>query len=807
MLDTPHEKAFDDLVALAARICGTPVSLVSLVDRDRQWFKANLGLEIRETPRAVAFCSHAIERPDQLMIVPDAARDPVFANNPLVTGEWGIRFYAGMPLRTPEGHAIGTLCVIDRQPRTLSAEQQEALGVLARQVMAQLELRRALAIIGEEKERYRLLFESNPSAMWVFDHANFAFLAVNDAMVELYGYTREELSRMTVLDLRPPEDVAEFLRQLQAHTLPFRAVGRLRHRKKDGTVFPVDIYAQQINFAGRKARLVLAVNMSEQERAVAALRASEARFRALSESAPLGIFECDAAGAVTYYNPAMAALTGRPVQACLGQGWAEAIHPADRAAARNGWERAGAEGRIWDQEQRVVRPDGSERWVHTLAAPSRDDQGRIIGYIGSVEDITDRRTAESALRASEERFKLVARAVSDVIWDWDLATDSLWWGDGMKTVFGFPPEEIEPGVASWSNRIHPDDRDRVVSGIRQAIDSGRDSWADEYRFLRKDRTYALVQDRGYILRDTAGKGIRMVGGMSDQTERKRLEAQFLRAQRMEGIGTLAGGIAHDLNNVLAPILMSIELLKLDLRGNPQHMKALESIEGSARRGADLVRQVLTFARGLDGQRVAVNLRHLLGDLQHIASETFPRNIAIRIAGGTPSDLWPIAGDPTQLHQVLLNLAVNARDAMPNGGVLTVAAENVTIDQQYAATSREAKAGPYVVLKVTDTGTGIAPEIRDRIFEPFFTTKEVGKGTGLGLSTVHAIVKSHGGFVSVYSEPGRGTTFKVYLPADPALRGGPPPAEVVELPRGRGVLGEWNPAGHPRPSPSSPRGRC
>jgi nitrogen-specific signal transduction histidine kinase/ActR/RegA family two-component response regulator len=275
--------------------------------------------------------------------------------------------------------------------------------------------------------------------------------------------------------------------------------------------------------------------------------------------------------------------------------------------------------------------------------------------------------------------------------------------------------------------------------------------------------------------------------MSDQTERKRLEAQFLRAQRMEGIGTLAGGIAHDLNNVLAPILMSIELLKLDLRDKPQMLKTLETIEGSARRGADLVRQVLTFARGLDGQRVAVNVRHLLNDLQQIIRETFPRNIDIKVAGGPPSDLWPIAGDPTQLHQVLLNLAVNARDAMPRGGSLAFTAENITIDQQYAATSRDVTAGPYVVLKVADTGVGIPPEIRDRIFEPFFTTKEVGKGTGLGLSTAHAIVKSHGGFVTVYSETGRGTTFKVYLPADPALRSRPSAPEVVDLPRGRGEL--------------------
>jgi CheY-like chemotaxis protein len=265
-----------------------------------------------------------------------------------------------------------------------------------------------------------------------------------------------------------------------------------------------------------------------------------------------------------------------------------------------------------------------------------------------------------------------------------------------------------------------------------------------------------------------------------------MEAQYQRAQRMDSIGTLASGIAHDLNNVLAPILMSIELLKLDPAATPQREKILETIHLSCRRGADLVRQVLSFTRGMDGQRIAIRLRHLIGDLDGIISQTFPRNI--RIVTQVPNDLWPIMGDPTQLHQVLLNLTVNARDAMPQGGTLALRLSNLIIDTQYAGTCPGAMAGPHVLLQVADTGRGIPPEARDRIFEPFFTTKEIGKGTGLGLATVQAVVKSHGGFLQVESEVGKGTTFKIYLPADPTLRTVDPARPFpIDLPRGHGEL--------------------
>jgi PAS domain S-box-containing protein len=249
--------------------------------------------------------------------------------------------------------------------------------------------------------------------------------------------------------------------------------------------------------------------------------------------------------------------------------------------------------------------------------------------------------------------------------------------------------------------------------------------------------------------------------IEDVTEKKRLESQLLRSQRMESIGTLAGGIAHDLNNMLTPMMLSLQMLKEKYK-DEQSQKLLTILEQNSQRSANLIKQVMSFARGMEGERKPLQVSHIISEIDKIAKETFPKNIELRT--NVPDDLWTISGDVTQLHQVIMNLCVNARDAMPYGGVLSISAENFFVDKNFVRMHTDAKVGSYIVITVSDTGTGIPPKIVDRIFEPFFTTKEQGKGTGLGLSTALAIVKSHDGFINVYSEVGKGTAFRVYLPA-------------------------------------------
>ncbi len=555
-----------------------------------------------------------------------------------------------------------------------------------------------------------------------------------------------------------------------------------------------------------------------------------------------------------------------------------------------------------------VRSGGDVRAVllgFSHEARERDeDLMWMLDALGSqVGAFVERQQAEQALRESQERFELVARATNDAVWDWDLRTGRAWWSDAIRTLFGYAPEDIHGPLEWWLEHIHPEDRERVREELESLLAGSGQAIAIEYRFRRADGSEAVVLDRGFLLRDAQGQPVRMLGSMIDLTERRRaerriveqaalldkasdailvrtldgrieywnkgaerlygwraeeavgrdaatvlrnesarvrealakvvetgewigelekekrgggrvvvesrwslvrdeagrprailtidtdvterklLEAQFLRAQRMESIGTLAGGIAHDLNNVLSPILMAVEILGRSV-SDDRGRRMLATIDSSARRGADMVKQVLTFARGIEGERIVLQPRHVLKEMEKIVRETFPKTLQFRVEAA--ADLWNVCGDATQIHQVLLNLCVNARDAMPHGGVLALKADNVVVDDHYAALHLDARPGPYVVLSVTDTGAGIPEGLRERIFEPFFTTKDTGKGTGLGLSTSLAIVRSHGGFVNLYTEIGRGTTFKVYLPAA-TTQTVAPSAPQAGAPLGRGEL--------------------
>ncbi|KAF3885880.1 MULTISPECIES: hybrid sensor histidine kinase/response regulator [Nostocales] len=307
-------------------------------------------------------------------------------------------------------------------------------------------------------------------------------------------------------------------------------------------------------------------------------------------------------------------------------------------------------------------------------------------------------------------------------------------------------------------------------------------WKGEIKNRAKDGTYYWVDTTIVPLLNNDGKPYQYVSIRSDITQKKQLEEQFLRTQRLESIGTLAGGIAHDLNNVLSPIVMAVQLLQTKL-DDQQSQEWLDILETNARRGADLVRQVLQFARGIEGEHTLLQVKHLIDEIKHIVLETFPKSI--RLYTNVPQELWTVTGDATQLHQVLMNLVVNARDAMLTGGTLSITCKNIIIDEIYAKTHPEARVGSYIGITVSDTGTGIPAEIAERIFEPFFTTKEVGKGTGLGLSTVIGIVKSHNGFVSLTSEVGSGTHFRVYLPAVETNETYLP--KDMELPKGQGEL--------------------
>lgn len=421
------------------------------------------------------------------------------------------------------------------------------------------------------------------------------------------------------------------------------------------------------------------------------------------------------------------------------------------------------------------RKDGSRIWVE-LVSSLVFSNGKPVAVQGIARDITERKQAEEKL-AQQAALLNEAREAIFVI---DLEDRITFWNHGAERICGWKSAEA---LGEKSRELFALQKIPFEEATRLLFQNGH--WQGDLKKKTKSGRDLTMETRWTLVRDEHGQPKSILAINTDITEKKKLEAQFLRTQRMESIGTLAGGIAHDLNNVLAPILMSVEILKMSFV-DEESQNLLHTVQNSAQRGADLVKQVLSFARGVEGQRVIVNPLHLMRELLKVMRDTFPKTISVRF---TPvPDLWTINGDATQLHQVFLNLCVNARDAMPSGGNLIVTMENVVLDETYAAMNPDSAPGAYVHVKVSDTGSGIPQDIQDKIFEPFFTTKEFGKGTGLGLSTTLAIVKSHGGFINLYSEIGKGATFQVYLPANTTeVAADKSAVEQTRLPRGNGEI--------------------
>ncbi|MUG93006.1 response regulator [Scytonema sp. UIC 10036] len=386
----------------------------------------------------------------------------------------------------------------------------------------------------------------------------------------------------------------------------------------------------------------------------------------------------------------------------------------------------------------------------------------------------ERKRAELKIR---EQAALLDVA-TDAIFVCDLEKKILFWNKAAENLYAWQAAEAigKKTLELWEEK----DKAQVQLAINTLMKNG--SWEGELHQKTKLGKQIIVESRWTLVQEFEKKLQTILVVNSDITEKKELETQFFRTQRLESIGTLASGIAHDLNNVLAPILMTAQLLESQLH-DERSKRLLPILISNAKRGAKLVKQVLSFTRGIEGDRTLLQLTHLLREIQQVVKETFPKSIEFSCQ--VPQNLWPVSADPTQLHQVLMNLCVNARDAMPNGGSLTISAENLLVDENYARMHMDARVGSFVVISVADTGIGIPAEIVDRIFEPFFTTKEIGKGTGLGLSTVLGIVKSHNGFINVYSEEGKGSEFRVYLPAQEAIE--PLEDRETDLPGGNGEL--------------------
>jgi PAS domain S-box-containing protein len=524
----------------------------------------------------------------------------------------------------------------------------------------------------------------------------------------------------------------------------------------------------------------VARELAARNRALDLLRASEGRYRTLFDYAPDGILIADSEGRYLDANPGICRMLGYERDQLVGLQATDVVAPEETVHIEPALTAIGART-DYHREWRFRRRDGSTFDAEVIATQMPD--GNILAMI---RDITDRNKAVEAVRAAEERMRFALESADVGIWEMDFRTGEVRWSEILEAQYGLAAGAFGGTFDAFVALVHPDDR----AGVRRAVDDATRKGGEftlQHRIVRPDGRMRWISGAGQVLLGPDRSPLRAVGISLDETARQTLEAQFQQAQKMEAIGRLAGGVAHDFNNLLTAILGYCELVLDDLRPDDPLRFEIAEIDKAGRRAADLTRQLLAFSRKQIIEPTLLDVNEVVHGLQSLLQRLISEDVEIVFA----LDERPmvVTADRGQIEQVVMNLAVNARDAMPSGGRLTIETAHVELDDTYAATHFQVTPGAYVALTLTDTGAGMTADVLAHLFEPFFTTKEAGKGTGLGLATVHGIVTRSGGSVGVYSEPGRGTSFKVYLPrADASVAAEEPAAPAAQLHgEGRTVL--------------------
>ena len=617
----------------------------------------------------------------------------------------------------------------------------------------------ALEALQESEEKFRTVFAASRDAILLLDGDS--YIDCNEATLEMFGCPSKEVfctKKLGEISAPVQPDGRDSVSGAKLHVDLVLKVGFARYewllQRFDGTQFLAEMSLSALELRGRPVLQSVVRDISWRKEAERQLRQLS---RAVEQS-PSSVVITDIHGDIQYINPKFTAVSGYTAEEVMGKN--PRILKSDEIPAegyQDLWKTI-TSGREWRGDFRNKKKNGEFYWESASICPIIDESGAITHFLAVKEDITERKRAEEALKKSEEKFVKafnVTPAVVAIITLKEARYIEI--NETFVKLSGYSRQEVIGHTVLELNLLEkPEDLEVIL----QMLTTQGSLHNLEYRCrIKGDRMRVALLSADLI--DVEGEPCVIYMSL-DITERKEMEENFLRAQRMESIGALAGGMAHDLNNILAPIMMSASMLNDKEISDKTRQQLVSGIEEAAQRGANIVNQVLTFARGVKGQHTILDTQILAIQIGQIVKETFPKSIVFSLS--LADTLWNITGDFTQLQQVLLNLFVNARDAMPNGGTLNLSVDNFEVDSTFALMVPEARPGCYVCFKVTDAGMGIDKEILDRIFEPFFTTKEPGKGTGLGLSTVVGIVRSHGGFLKVETKQGKGSVFQVFLPA-------------------------------------------
>jgi len=642
-----------------------------------------------------------------------------------------------------EGHSATLIRKLEKKARLLDEANRELRAEIAERKQTEGALRQSEA-------RYRNLFHSIADPLFVYDQETLAILDANRAAEVHYGHALATFLAMTMKDLEVEGATNENVRRV-AH-----GGVAARHRKADGTVIDVEVQASEVDFAGRTGSVAQVRDVTERKRAEAEVARTTTLLEAVANGTPDAVFVKDRQGKYLLVNRAAAQFSGRSVHEVLGRDDRQLLNPDD---ARNVAEQdrlVMESGEAHSFEATVV-VGGLTRAFHATKVPYRDARGNVIGVIGISRDVSERVRSEAALLLRDRAIQAVSQGI--------LITDAsrpenpiVYASPGFTRMTQYEADEVLGKTCSFLQGKDTDED--AVAELRAAIAQGRGCSVELINY-RKDGTPFWNQVALSPVFASDEKITHFVGVQTDVTERHRLESQFRQAQKMEAIGRLAGGVAHDFNNLLTVINAYSSLLIEQLDPDDAMAEPLSQIRSAGERASSLTHQLLAFSRQQVLESSYLSVSALVRDTESMLRRLIGEDVILVTTLGAEAD-W-VKADPHQLVQVLLNLAVNARDAMPTGGRITIETQSIRLDDVYCRSIEELSPGDYVLLSFSDTGCGMNEEVQSRAFEPFFTTKDVGKGTGLGLPTVHGIVRQSRGHVSVYSEVGLGTTFKVYLP--------------------------------------------